>query len=79
MKTLIKILFIIFLIWIALGFYFLHIQHEKAEVIMGLAVLFLSFILMPIFIYYRYKDGKYKKYIINDEKLRDAFNKVAKK
>ena len=34
---------------------------------------------MPIFIFYRYKDGKYKKYIINDEKLRDAFNKVAKK
>jgi predicted PurR-regulated permease PerM len=57
----------------------LHIQHEKAEIVMGLGVFFLSFILMPVFIFYRYKDGKYKKYIINDEKLRDAFNKVAKK
>ena len=24
---------------------------------------------MPIFIYWRYKDGKYKKYIINDKTL----------
>lgn len=79
MKTTIKILFVIFLIWMVLGFYFLKIEHEKAEVVMGLGVLFLSFILMPIFIYYRYKDGKYKKYIINDEKLRDAFNRVSKK
>lgn len=78
MKTILKILLAIFLIWITLGFYFLHIQHEKAEIIMGLSVLFLSFILMPLFIYYRYKDGKYKKYIINDEKLKDAFNKVGK-
>jgi hypothetical protein len=28
---------------------------------------------MPFFIYYRYRDGKYKKYILNDEKLREAF------
>lgn len=79
MKTAIKILFIIFLVWISTGFYLLHIQHEKAEIVMGLGVFFLSFILMPVFIYYRYKDGKYKKYIINDQKLKDAFNKVGKK
>lgn len=78
MKTAIKILFVIFLVWMAVGFYLLHIQHEKAEIVMGLGVFFLSFVLMPIFIYYRYKDGKYKKYIINDEKLRNAFNKFDK-
>ena len=36
---------------------------------MGLGVMYLSFIFMPIFIYWRYKDGKYKKYIINDKTL----------
>jgi hypothetical protein len=36
---------------------------------MGLGVLYLSFIFMPIFIYWRYKDGKYKKYIIDDKTL----------
>jgi len=78
MKIAIKILFIIFLLWMIVGFYFLHIEYEKAKFVMGLGVFFLSFILMPIFIYYRYKDGKYKKYIINDEKLRQAFNKFDK-
>ncbi|MCH2034217.1 MAG: hypothetical protein MK202_11970 [Tenacibaculum sp.] len=68
MKTLIKILFVIFLIWMATGIYLLNIQHEKAQIIMGLGVLYMSFILMPIFIYHRYKDGKYKKYVIQNEK-----------
>ncbi|MDB2385059.1 hypothetical protein N9V96_01155 [Polaribacter sp.] len=79
MKLLITILFVIFLVWISVGFYLLNIEHEKGPIIMGLGVFFLSFILMPIFIYYRYRDGKYKKYIINDQKLKDAFNKVGKK
>lgn len=34
---------------------------------MGLGVLFLSFILMPVFIYWRYRHGKYKKYVIKDD------------
>jgi uncharacterized membrane protein (DUF485 family) len=68
MKTLIKILFVIFLIWMATGIYLLNTQHEKAQIVMGLGVLYMSFILMPIFIYHRYKDGKYKKYVIQNEK-----------
>jgi hypothetical protein len=50
------------------GIYLLNTQHEKAQIVMGLAVLYMSFILMPTFIYYRYKDGKYKKYIIQNDK-----------
>jgi len=65
MKTILKILFIIFLFWMATGAYLLNTNHPKAQIIMGLGVMFMSFILMPIFIYYRYKDGKYQKYIIN--------------
>jgi hypothetical protein len=33
---------------------------------------------MPFFIYYRYRDGKYKKYILNDEKLKNAFQDFEK-
>ncbi len=65
MKTLVKILFFIFLVWMAVGAYLLNVQHPKAEVVMGLGVFFMAFVLMPIFIYYRYRDGKYKKYIMN--------------
>ncbi|CAL2087360.1 hypothetical protein [Tenacibaculum sp. 190524A05c] len=68
MKTILKILFVIFLIWMITGIYLLNTQHEKAQIVMGLGVLYMSFILMPTFIYYRYKDGKYKKYIIQNDK-----------
>lgn len=71
MKTALKILFIIFIIWMLTGVYFLNIEHPKASIIMGLGVFYMAFILMPIFIYYRYKDDKYKKYIINDAKIKE--------
>jgi flagellar biosynthesis protein FliP len=73
MKLLLKILFIIFIVWMCVGTYFIQTEHPKAQIIMGLGVFYLSFLLMPVFIYYRYRDGKYKKYIINDEKLKEAF------
>lgn len=73
MKLVLKIVFVIFLVWMGVGFYLLEIAHEKAQIVMGLGVLFMSFILMPMFIYHRYKNGRYKKYILNDQKLREAF------
>lgn len=78
MKLALKIMFVIFITWMITGAYLINTEHQKAQVVMGLGVLYLSFIFMPLFIYYRYKDGKYKKYIINDEKLKEAFNNVGK-
>ncbi len=67
MTTVLKILAIIFVLWMLIGVYLVNIQHPKAQVVMGLGVFFMAFILMPAFIYHRYKDGKYKKYIMNQE------------
>ncbi|WP_299156462.1 hypothetical protein [uncultured Tenacibaculum sp.] len=74
MKTLLKILFVIFILWMVIGGYLLNTEHPKAQIVMGLGVLFMSFILMPTFIYYRYKDGKYKKYVINNNQNKKADN-----
>ena len=74
MKTLLQILFIIFILWMVIGIYLLKTEHEKAEIVMGLGVFYLSFLLMPIFIYHRYKGGKYKKYQLNDQKIKDLIN-----
>jgi multisubunit Na+/H+ antiporter MnhC subunit len=79
MKLSLKIMFIIFLVWMLIGMYLIHTEHEKSQLVMGLGVFYFSFLLMPFFIYYRYKDGKYKKYILNDEKLRKAFGQQGKK
>jgi len=71
MKLVLKIVFIIFILWMCIGLFLLKTEHPKAEIVMGLGVFYLSFLLMPIFIYYIYKDGKYKKYQLNDEKLKE--------
>lgn len=71
MKKFVILLFIIFFVWMCIGGYLLVIAHQKAKIVMGLGVFFMSFILMPFFIYYRYRDGKYKKYILNDQKLKE--------
>ncbi|MEE9408166.1 MAG: hypothetical protein V3V28_08835 [Polaribacter sp.] len=78
MKNLIIILFIIFLVWMGVGAYLINTEHDKAEIVMGLGIFYLAFLFMPLFIYYRYRDGKYKKYILNDQKLKDAFNQQGK-
>lgn len=75
MKNLLKILFIIFILWMTVGGYLEYTEHPKGPIVMGLGVMYLSFIFMPIFIYWRYKDGKYKKYIINDKTLLGKMNK----
>jgi hypothetical protein len=75
MKIALKIMFVVFLVWMILGMYLIHTEHVKAEMVMGLGVFYFSFLFMPFFIYYRYRDGKYKKYILNDKKLREAFKK----
>lgn len=78
MKLALKIMFVIFLVWMATGMYLVDAAHEKAQIVMGLGVFYFSFLFMPFFIYYRYKDGKYKKYIINDQKLTQAFKNMGK-
>tara|TARA_B110000211_G_C13719838_1_gene395528 strand:+ start:174 stop:413 length:240 start_codon:yes stop_codon:yes gene_type:complete len=78
MKVTLKIMFVIFLVWMTIGIYLVNTEHQKAQIVMGLGVFYFSFLFMPFFIYYRYKDGKYKKYILNDEKLMKAFKNQGK-
>ena len=72
MNLLLKILFVLFLGSMVVGFYMKFTNQENADIVIGLGVLFLSFILMPIFIYHRYQQGKYKKYVI-DPKSKNPF------
>ena len=45
MKLALKILFIIFILWMLLGGYLEYINHSKGPIVMGLGVMYLSFIL----------------------------------
>ena len=72
MKILLKILFFIFILSLIIGLYFQYKEDPIHKTILGVDILFLSFVLMPLFIFYRYKNGKYKKYII-DPKSKNPF------
>ncbi|MFD0862993.1 hypothetical protein ACFQ1M_12330 [Sungkyunkwania multivorans] len=81
MKYLIRILFVLFLLGVAVGFY-IKSQPESfadGQKIIGVSVLFFSFILMPLFIYHRWKDKNLKDYMLTQENLDKMRNKGPEK
>ncbi len=70
MNSIIKILAIIILIAVGTGFYFrMHDNIILGDRIIGIAVLASAFILMPIFLYVRWKDKNLKDYTFTKENL----------
>jgi membrane protein YdbS with pleckstrin-like domain len=74
MRLIIIILFIIITISIGYGFYIKSSDPETGDVVIGLSILTGTFILMPLFIYHRWKNRKVKDYMLtkeNIEKMKD--------
>lgn len=63
MKILVKGLLIIVILLIALGYYYKNTNDPKGDILVGIGILTLAFILMPLFIYSRYRDKKLKSFI----------------
>ncbi|WP_062054710.1 hypothetical protein [Aquimarina longa] len=71
MKYIIRILFIAIVILISVGYYFKNTgDHITGDKLVGIGILVSSFILMPLFIYYRWKDKKVKDYMLTEENLK---------
>lgn len=75
MNTILKILGILIIIAIGVGFYYRTFEDILlGDQIIGLAVLASAFILMPIFLYVRWKGKRLKDYTLtkeNMDKMRD--------
>jgi hypothetical protein len=56
MKNVLKILFFISLGLIILGYILLNFTQLNGKLFIGIGVLSFAFLVMPLFIYYRYKD-----------------------
>lgn len=65
MKYLVRILFLIVLGLIAFGYYHKNNGSTEGDKWVGIGVLMLAFILMPVFIYHRYRNKKLKDYELN--------------
>jgi len=65
MKRIIQIVFLCIVIAIATGYFFKSKDdHLTGDRIIGLAVLAMAFILMPLFIFHRYKKSNIRNYMI---------------
>ena len=67
MKTLLKLLLLAEMALLIWGFYTKQTDIQKGDVIIGSAVLILAFVLMPFFLYTRYKDKKLSEYMFPKE------------
>ena len=83
MKYFIRILFIGIVIAVLVGYYFKNTgNHATGDVWVGLSILTASFVLMPAFIYHRWKDKKVKDYMLTEEnlqKMREYEHELEKK
>ncbi len=63
MKRFLQILLIVNLVWFGYGLYLQYITHNKLySKVMGFGVLLMVFVLMPLFLYHRYKDKSIEDY-----------------
>lgn len=77
MKYVLWICFIIMLGGFGMGFYIKIMESnlELGDKIIGLSVLFSTFIFMPLFLYHRWKDKDIKDYVLDKEKLEEMRKK----
>lgn len=77
MKYVILICFILMLGGFGVGFYIkiVEVDPEMGDKIIGLSVLFSTFIFMPLFLYHRWKGKDIKDYVLDKEKLEEMRKK----
>lgn len=69
MKIAVRIILAIILLDFGIGFYLLNQDHPKGNIIVGIGVLAFAFVLMPLFLYQRYRGKKLKDYTLDKEKM----------
>lgn len=69
MKLLLKILLLIDIIGLCIGFYIKSENIAQGELIIGLSLVLGFFIVMPIFIYHRWKNKNVKDYMLSKENI----------
>ena len=76
MKYLIKFLLIISFIGLCLGFYVKLENNVSGDYLIGVSLMLLMFIVMPLFIYNRWKNKDIKDYMLTEESIKKmrAFN-----
>lgn len=67
----IRLLLVIILGLIAYGFFTSEKSGDTGDKFIGIAVLLIAFVLLPVFIYHRYKNKKLSDFEIDMEKIKE--------
>lgn len=68
MKIFIRVLVFIVLGMLSIGFYMQYKEMPQAEKIIGIDVLLIVLVLLPAFLYHRYRNKNLQDYILDKEK-----------
>ena len=73
MKHILRIILIIVLAMLITGFYLKNSGDYTGEIIVGIGVLIIAFVLMPLFIFHRYKNKDLKSFELKNwlEKVKE--------
>lgn len=71
LKNLVYIVFFVVITTISVGYYIKENSPADGEKIIGIGVLLLAFVLMPLFIYLRYKGRDLSHFTFNQQKKDD--------
>jgi hypothetical protein len=73
-KILLRVILLAIVSMVAYGFYLKNQFIPEGDRWIGIGVLTMSFVLMPLFIWHRYKNKKLSDYQFDLEKLKDQFS-----
>jgi flagellar biosynthesis protein FliP len=68
LKIFIRVLVFIVLGMLSIGFYMQYKEMPQAEKIIGIGVLLIVLVLLPAFLYHRYRNKNLQDYILDKEK-----------
>jgi len=77
-KLFIKIVAIVVISLLSVGIYMQSKSLPQGEKIIGISVLLLAFVLLPLFLYYRFRNKNLKDYMLTKENI-DKMIKISKK
>jgi len=76
MKIVIRILLVLTVLNFGVGFYLQLQEHPKGDMVVGIGVLFMGFILLPLFLYHSYKGKKITDYTLDNTKINKIFDNL---
>jgi len=76
MKRTLQMLLIVIIIGLSVGFYYIDQDNVLGKKVVGISVLAFALVLLPLFLYHRYKGKKMTDYMLDNDKINEIFDNL---